>query len=143
MDRLAEVAEFRNRLVSYMNLVLENTESRYSPLPEWVMARLREERPGLSQTYGRLFRDIHPSGTPQGMAMGYGTIMTSADVIADAIHNPGDSYYNDLSRIADQHLMMRIGQMQRIAQERAERSALRPETLCRVTSSRLPRPRLR
>lgn len=134
MDRLAEVMEFRERLVSYMNLVLENRESAYSPLPERVMARLLAEQPGLSQTYGRLFRDIHPSGIPQRMAMGYGTIMTSADVIADAIHNPGDSSYNDLARIADQHLMMRIGQMQREAQERAEGRALLPEILIRITS---------
>lgn len=68
------------------------------------------------------------------MAVGYGTIMTSADVIADAIHNPGDTSYNDLARIADQHLMMRIGQMQREAQERVEGRALLPEILIRITS---------
>lgn len=133
MDRLAEIMEFRERLVAYMNLILANNQGMYTPMPESVTSRLRAEQPWLSQSYGRLFKVIHPSGRPQAMAMGYGSITTSFDVIADAIHNPNDSYYNDLARIADQHLMMRIGQMQGEAQERAERR-IGPDTLYRWTS---------
>ena len=134
MDRTAEVVEFRNRLVEYMNLILEHKDRVSSPMPEWVVARLQAEQPWLSQNYGRLSKLIHPSGVPQGMAMGFGSITTSFDVIADAIHNPGDAYYNDLAGIADQHLMMRIGQLQGEAQERAERRQISPDALYRLTS---------
>jgi hypothetical protein len=68
------------------------------------------------------------------MVMGYGSITTSYDVIADAIHKPFDVYYNDLSRLADQYLTMRIGRMQGEAMERAEGRRLLPEVLIRMTS---------
>jgi hypothetical protein len=133
VDRLAEVVAFRERLVPYMDLVLENRPYGSIPITDvdpGVLTRLRTEQLWLSQTYGRLLKVIHPSGTAQGMAMGYGTIRTSHDVIADAIHNPGDIYYRDLARLADQHLTMRIGQLQ----GEAERRRIGPDTLYRLTS---------
>ena len=86
-EQYEQVAEFRNRLVAYMNLILEHGgQSAYGGgPPAWVVTKLQQEQPWLSQTYGRLMLLIHPSGVTQGMAMGYGSIQTSNDVIADAI----------------------------------------------------------
>ncbi len=65
VEQVQQVAEFRNRLVEHMNLVMDR-ESRYDPLSDHNMSRIRAEQPWLSQTYGRLRPIIHPSGWASG-----------------------------------------------------------------------------
>jgi hypothetical protein len=120
---LESVAEFRNRLISYMNLVLSGgTGFSYFGPDEATARRLGEQRPWLTREYGRLFSVVNRWG---GMSMGSPAAgITVYDVVSDSINNPGAISYHDIARLAEQHLDTVIGRLAGEAEE-AERNARR------------------
>lgn len=133
MDDLASVAEFRNRLVAYMNLVHSTATGFYSvPSDTGDEARIRSEQPWLAQEYGRLHKVINRYGTTQMGSPAFG--ITSRDVIQDAIHDINDPYYHDLARLSVQHLDTLIGRLRGEAEEKAEETRVPPEAIYRLTS---------
>lgn len=130
MDRLAEVTEFRNRLVEYANLVLENRPYGSMPLSDVdpdVLVRLQQERTSLTQTYGGLYTVINHWGVGKMSTPASGIL--SHDIVQDAIHSSNSTRYADIAGMATQHLDTVIGRLRGEAQER-----WRPETLYRLTS---------
>jgi hypothetical protein len=135
MDRVAEVAAFRDRLVAYMDVVLDNRPYGSIPLSDVdadVLVRLREEQTSLGQTYGRLYTAINRWGVGTMGTPASGTL--SHDIIQDAIHNITSTRYSDISAFARQHLDTVIGRMQGEAEENVERRQVEPETIYRLTS---------
>lgn len=120
---LEAVEQFRDRLITYMNLVLQGGAGfGYFGPDEQTARQLGERRPWLAREYGRLFNVINRWG---GMSMGSKALgITVVDVVADAINNPGAISYHDIARLAEQHLDTVIGRLAGEAEE-AERNARR------------------
>lgn len=131
-DRLGQVTEFRNRLVAYMTLV-QQSRSEWGAIDDRVLYNLTAEHTWLTTEYGRLYKAIHPLGSPQSMSSPAAGV-TSQDVIYDAISNPRAVFYADIARIANSYLLARIGHMQGEEDERAERVQRSPDTIYRLTS---------
>lgn len=126
MDDLQRLSEFRNRLVAYMSVVLDNTEAfRWGGVDASVAQRLGAEQPSLAQEYGRLYEVINQYGSMMMSSPALG--VTSHDVIQDAIHDVADYAYGDIARISRQHLDTVIGRMAADAdrEERAKETAAR------------------
>ncbi len=125
---LEAVAEFRERLVEYMNLVLQGGGDPIASMygfggpDDAAVRRINERRPRLTREYGRLFDVVNRWGP---MSMGSKALgITNVDVVADAINNPGAISYRDIARLAEQHLDTVIGRLAGEAEE-AERNARR------------------
>lgn len=130
MDRSERVAEFRNRLVAYMNSVLAGAQADSWDPRARQDGRLGAERTWLAQEYGRLFATINRYGVMRMASPAAG--ITSHDVIQDAIHDVGDVYYDDVARIAVQQLDTVIGRLQ--ADEEQARPAREAGAIYRLTS---------
>ena len=127
------VAEFRNRLVAYMNLVLSaRTGYHMMPIDEDAREKIASAQPWLATEYGRLFKVINRWG---GMSMSSRAAgITSYDVIQDAIHNIGDVYYDDIARYAVRHLDTVSGRLQADFEEEADGPHFELDHLYRFTS---------
>ena len=130
---LRRVGEFRNRLVAYMNIVLEHGDDfRWNAVDRSVLAQLGSERTWLGQEYGSIYSVINQYGSMMMTSPAIG--VTSHDVIQDAIHDLADVSYRDIARITTQHLDTVIGRLraeaageERDRQKRATEKTLKPE----------------
>ena len=123
------VAEFRNRLVVFVNYVGENVR-RNESTPQDVQSRIGEEQAWLGQEYGSVYRVIVPYGIPQMQQFG---AIVSSDAVRDAIGRLDQPSYPALAQMAIQHLDMVIGRMRADVEERR----LAPgssDTIYRLTS---------
>jgi hypothetical protein len=129
VDDVQRTIEFRQRLVAYMSKVLESDPRTYGGgLNSDTRHELAEEQPGLAQEYGRLYNVINRWGTTGMGSPAFG--MSTRDVVLDAIHDVGDSFYPDIARIAQQHLDTVIGRLQ----AELASSGRTADTLYRITS---------
>jgi hypothetical protein len=116
---IERLVKFRNILVAHMNFVLEaRTGYGLIAVDPAAQPAISANQPWLATEYGRLFKIINRYG---GMSMSSRAAgITSYDVIADAIHDVGDVYYNDIARFAQQHLDTLIGRLQGEMEEAEE-----------------------
>ena len=129
MSELADVVEFRNRLVRYMNLGIMAGGGFYgNELTEADQRFLGEERPWLRQEYGRLYRVINRWGATSMGSPALG--VTTVDVVQDAITKVGGFSYGDICRFAEQHLDTVIGRLQ----DQEQRRSVGPDVFYRATS---------
>lgn len=120
-DDLAEVIEFRQRLVAHMNLVLQQRDSlRWGGVEPEVAQRIGAAQTWLAQEYGRLHDVINQFGSMMMSSPALG--VTSHDVIQDAIHDLRDLSYDDIARISVQHIDTVIGRLRgEVAREERQR----------------------
>jgi hypothetical protein len=128
-EDLIRVAEFRNRLVAFMNYLGENVR-RYESTPQHVQSHIGDEQAWLAQEYGRVYKLVEPYGIAQ---MTQFRRIASTDVVRDAIGSPTHPEYGALAQMAVQHLDMVIGQMRAEVEDRSATRRL-PDDLYRLTS---------
>jgi hypothetical protein len=131
--QLQEVAEFRDRLIAYMNLVQQHVGTyRFEPVPDNVETKLATEQSWLGMAYGKLFKVINRWG---GMQMTMPAIgITSHDVIADAINDIADASYSDLARFSVQHLNTTIGRLAAEIEDEENETAVDGSAIYQFTS---------
>jgi hypothetical protein len=126
---LDQVVAFRNRLVEFMNYVRAHVAAySFVTIEPVVQRHISSEQTALAQEYGRLSKIINRWG---GMAMSSPALgVTSSDVIQDAIFDIQGVYYNDICRLAVQHLDIVIGKLTGEVRE----SGIDPDFIYRLTS---------
>jgi hypothetical protein len=107
-DELAQVMEFRNRFVSYANLVAPY--GRYSAPDEATGTRIQTEKSWLMVEFGRLYEPLHRYGTAQAASHMFG--VTSQDVLRDAISDAPGPDRGDHLRMAAEFLDLVVGRLQ-------------------------------
>ena len=121
MDDLARVAEFRNRLVVYLNLAARPTGRNAVAVSDDTPAQIANEQAWLNREYGRLHDIITRWGPAQMVVPAIGTV--SSDVVRDAINEAGRVYYGDIARYAVEHLDIVMGRLQADAHGRRSGSS--------------------
>lgn len=125
------VRAFRDRLVRFLNVVLENRGRRpVGLMDDQAVLRIAPEQTWLGQEYGRLYRVINRYG--QAMMGSQVLGITSYDVIRDAINRLDAPLYDDLCQLAVQHLDTTIGRLEAEIQESSGR--LSADDVYRLTS---------
>jgi len=112
---LQNVAAFRERLASYLNVV-QQSSGRNVVVSEDTRRHLAIEQAWLNREYGRLHSVVNRWGGAQMLVPAIG--VASPDVIRDAINEVGRVYYGDIARYAVQHLDNVIGRLDAQANQR-------------------------
>jgi hypothetical protein len=109
-DEYAQVAEFRNRFVDYVNQVLQYN-GRYSGPPDAkTQLHLQGEQAWLMRAFGRLNKPLHRYGTASMTNAMFGVV--SQDVIRDAIAGGGGAWRGEMINMAVHHLDVVLGQLE-------------------------------
>jgi hypothetical protein len=127
-EDLVKVAEFRDRLVEFMNYAPQHVQRYGPPIDPDAQQHISSEQTWLSQEYGRIGHLINRYGTMQMGSHALG--ITSNDVIQDAIHDLADFEYGTIARLSVQHLDIAIGKLQ----AEGEQSRVDPNAIYRYTS---------